>query len=103
MHQVCPTYHHCRLKNLFEILVQRGALAGVEDQAAYAAPPAAQQGAAAGGPATLPQIPAIVQEKLDAAARLAAEGDRRRLLILLGVLAVLLIAFLALMWAIFGH
>ena len=72
-------------------------------QAAYAAPPAAQQGAAAGGPATLPQVPAIVQEKLDAAARLAAEGDRRRLLILLGVLAVLLIAFLALMWAIFGH
>jgi len=48
----------------------------------------------------IPQLTPEVQAKLDAAARLAAEHERRRLLILLGILAVLLGGGIAVLMAI---
>jgi hypothetical protein len=49
---------------------------------------------------TSPPLPEAVQEKLDAAALLVAESDRRRLLILLAILALLFGAGLAIVLAI---
>jgi len=93
---VAPGPHRERLRRIAQAAARGVLRIDVEQLAA-----AAQQNAKAGAGATdIPQLAPEVQAKLDAAARLAAERERRRLLVLLGILAVLLGGGIALLMAI---